>query len=290
MKKAVLLTLGMVLLSSIIFSLAILLFHNTQGTESRFAELSLYDRLYDLDSSIQRGFKEVFLRNSYMRVTISDPVEDIVFITETLPHSSSNNFIAETEAYAEYIKEMYLIDPKITIYEEDVLSEITGYLPIIIMPHEIEISHTTFPTGNLEITPTDTNIENYSISLTTTQQSVSFDSDIAVPQGLTIPLKIIAIIESGTQTNEYAVDPLLTNTVKLTFSSGGTTPVYSDVTITLENLVLSIDKGSLTITHDIEIALNPIEEQMVYAQYPDSFFTIEFPGESLLKTGTVRIA
>jgi len=122
MKKGILLTLGMLFLSGLVFSLAVLLFHNTQGTENRFAEISLYDRLFDLDSSIQKGFKEIFERNSGMSLSL---LNDTVSIAEILPHSS--NFEAEMVAYSDFLELMYPIDPLLTV-DDSVLTLIKDRL------------------------------------------------------------------------------------------------------------------------------------------------------------------
>ncbi len=280
MKKAVLLTLGMLFLSSLVFSLSILLFHNTQGTEDRFAELSLYDRLYDLDSSIQRGFREIFLQNSGITLTL---VNDTVSITETLPHSSS--FGEEMDAYSTFLEQTYSIDPLI-IVSDSVLSTIKNELPVYIMPHNILIDHSSFPSGNLEIIPSSLNIRNYSISLMTTKQSVTFNPSIVSGS---FPLKISVTTNSGTSVQEYNVNPTSTNTITLTFDTG--LPTQATIIITIENPAhLTINRGSVTAGHNIEIALEHQSENINYITYPNNLFTINIPGDNLQKTSTARIA
>lgn len=281
MKKAVLLTIGMLFLSSLIFSLSILLFHNTQGTEDRFAELSLYDRLYDLDSSIQRGFRDIFLQNSGITLTL---VNDTVSITETLPHSSS--FSDETDAYATFLEQTYHTDPVVTI-SDSVLTTIKNELPVYIMPHNILIDHSSFPSGNLEITPSSLNVKNYSISLTTTKQSVTFDSD-ELESG-TFPLRVSVTTNSGTTVQEYNIDPTEENELELNFDTG--LPTEATITITIDNpAYLVINRGSVTADHNIEIALVHQAEEMNYIKYPNNLFTINIPGDNLQKTSTARIA
>lgn len=280
MKKAVLITLSMLLLSSLIFSLSILLFHNTQGTEDRFAELSLYDRLYDLDSSIQRGFRNIFLQNSGITLTL---VNDTVSITETLPHSSS--FSDETDTYATFLEQTYHTDPVVTI-SDSVLTTIKNELPVYIIPHNILIDHSSFPSGNLEITPSSLNVNNYNISLTTTKQTVTFNPSIVSDS---FPLKISVTTNSGTSVQEYNVNPTSTNTITLTFDTG--LPTQATMTITLENPAhLTINRGSVTAKHNIEIALVHQSENMNYIIYPNNLFMINIPRDNLQKTSTARIA
>lgn len=280
MKKAMLLTLGMLLLSSLVFALAILLFHNTQGTENRFAELRLYDRLYDLDSSIQRGFKEIFTRNSGITLILGN---DTVTLTETLPHSS--NFADETEAFSDYLEETYNIDPAVTI-SDSALTIIKNELPIYVMPHNILIEHSSFPNGNLEITPTNLNVKNYSISLTTTKQTVVFSQ--AITSG-SFPLRVSVKTNSGTSIQEYNINPASTNIITLTFDTG--LPTQATITITLDDPAqLIINRGSVTAVHNIEIALQHQTENMNYITYPNNLFTIKLAGNNLQKTSTARIA
>lgn len=286
MKKAVLLTIGMLFLSSLVFSLAVILFHNTQGTESRFAEIILYDRLYDLDSSIQRGFKEIFIRNSGITLRL---VNDTVTVIETLPHTS--NFAAEMDTYEDYLEEAYSADPLVTI-DDTVLTNIKNDLPLYIMPHNILIEHSSFPSGDiLELTPSSLNVENYSISLTAlTQQSVVFNPSIDPTPPLDFPLRISVTTNSGTSTQIYDINPGQTNPVTLTFSDGGNPPTETDVTVILNNpAALTINRKGIAIYHNIEIALDHQTEQMNYITYPNNLFTINIPGDNLQKTSTVRI-
>ncbi|MBL7100751.1 MAG: hypothetical protein ISS23_02230 [Nanoarchaeota archaeon] len=283
MKKAVLLTLGMLLLSSLVFSLSILLFHNTQGTESRFAELSLYDRLYDLDSSIQRGFKEIFERNSGMTLILLD---DTIRISETLPHSS--NFEAELIAYSNYLEGLYSIDPLVVI-DDSVLTLVKDRLLFYIMPHNILVEHSSFPSGNLEITPQNLNVENYSISLTVTKQSMTFDDSLMTTSG-SFPLRMSVTTNSGTSVWEKDnIDQTSTNTMTLNFDTG--LPTEATITITLDNPAkLIINRGSVTADHNIEIALQHQIDEMTYISYPDNLFTISIPGDDLQKISTARLA
>jgi len=282
MKKAMLLTLGMLLLSSLVFSLSILIFHNTQGTEDRFAELSLYDRLYDMDSSIQRGFKEIFIRNSGMTLAIT---EDIVKITETLPHSS--NFEAEIEAYKNYLEESYNTDPQVTI-NDAALTLTKNSLPFYIMPHNILVEHDSFPSGQeLRIMPQNLNVENYSISLTTPRQSLpTFNADTVSGS---LELLITARLEGGSSFSQlYNVNPESSNTITLRFDEGE--PEQADITITLDNPAhLVIGRGGITTDYDVEIALTHQAEKMNYIKLYNGLFTINIPGDSLQKTGTARL-
>lgn len=289
MKKAVFLTLGMLFLSGLVFSLALLIFHNTQGTEKRFAEISLYDRLYELDNSVQRGFRELFTRNSGMTLTL---LNDSVSITETLPHSS--NFGTEMDAYENYLEEAYNIDPLITV-DDSTLADIKGNLPVHIMPYGtsgIVVDHSSFPSGNLRITPPSLNlVKNYSISLTAlTQQSVAIVPTTIVSG--TFPLRISVTTKSGTSPPQiYNVDPGESNTATLTFSDGGTPPTETPMTITLNDpAILTIDRNGITAYHNIEIALEHQAEQMTYIRYPLGLFNINIPGDSLDKTSTARLA
>lgn len=283
MKKAVLLTLGMLLLSSLVMSLAVIIFHNTQGTENRFAELSLYDRFYDLDSSIQRGFREIFTRNSGMTLTL---VNDTVTITETLPHSS--NFADEMNAYEDYLEETYNTDPIITV-DDSILTMTKNELPVYIMPHNILIEHSPFPSGNLEITPQNLNVENYNISLTIESITfVSFDDVDMNPGSLSIKISVVGKGSSFPSTwEEFDVDPS-SSTMTLNFLDAESKPLT--MTITLDNYAhLTINRNSIETEHSIEIALTHQTEEMNYIKYDDRLFTINFPRDSLQKTSTARL-
>ena len=283
MKKGILLTLGMLFLSGLVFSLAVLLFHNTQGTENRFAEISLYDRLFDLDSSIQKGFKEIFERNSGMSLSL---LNDTVSIAETLPHSS--NFEAEMVAYSDFLENMYPIDPLLTV-DDSVLTLIKDRLLFYIMPHNILVEHSAFPSGQeLTITPQNLNVENYSISLTTSKQSVVFDDSLMTSSG-SFPFRVSVTTDSGTSAWENNnIDETAANTFTINLDTG--LPTESTITITLSNPAsLVIDRGAVIIDYDVDIGLQHQAEEMVYIKYPDNFFTINIPGNNIYKESTVRL-
>jgi len=286
MKKGVLLTVGMLFLSSLVFSLAVIILHNTQSTESRFSEIILHDRLYDLDSSIQRGFKEIFTRNSGITLTLED---DLVTITETLPHPSTLNFAAEMDAYEDYLEETYYQDPIITV-DDSVLTTIKGSLPFYIMPHNIVVDHSSFPSGDLlQITPPSLNlVKNYSISLTTTKQLVAIRYE-GMGMQKDFPVRISVTTDSGVSIWQDDINPSHPNTWTLTFDEGE--PTEEIMTITINNPAhLIINRNGITTYHDIEIALNHKTEEMNYIKYPDDLFKINIPGGSIDKTSTARLA
>lgn len=277
MRKGVLLSLGMLFLSGTVLSIAILLFHNTQGTEARFAELALYDRLYDIDSSVQAGFKEIFMRNSGIELTLQG---DIVSLKETLPRGSG--FAAEVDAYSAYLEEAY---PALTI-NESILDEVKNSLPIYIMPHNIKISHSSFPDGNLEVTPSTLNIANYSIHLSTTRQSAIF-SDSGMTSG-SFPLKVEAKTASGTSSWIGNINPTLQNTLILTFDSG--LPTEAAVAITIDNPAhMVVDRGSMAAEHNLGIALEHQAGKAAVINLPPNLFTISFAADNLQKSSTARL-
>lgn len=279
-RRGALISLGMFMLAGLVFSMAVILFHNTQSAETRFGEMALYDRMYDIDSSLQQGIGRIF-SNSGISLSVSG---DNVAISETLPGSSS--FIQQLGGFIDYSSAAYSSDPKIA-FNENVVSLVEESLPVYIMPHNIIIRHLSFPSGNLEIEPSSLNVQNYSILLTSGRTTAGFN-DAATTTG-SFPLKVSVATASGTSVWLKNVNPSLPNTLSITFDSG--LPTENIMTITLTNPArLLISRGSLALSYQVDIGLVHQAGQMAEAMLPSGLYSISFRADRLSREGAVKLA
>ncbi|MBU2638023.1 MAG: hypothetical protein KJ955_03555 [Nanoarchaeota archaeon] len=277
MKKGAFISLGMFMLAGLVFSAAVLLFHNTQSADARFAEMALYDRLYDMDSSMQLGFQKLF--NSYSGISLSITGDKVV-IEETLPRSSS--FILELEGFLDYSSSAYSADPMVS-YDEAVLASITDTLPIHIMPQGITIRHASFPSGNLEIEPSSLNIYNYSLYLGSDRMTSAFN-DAATTSG-SFPWMVSVATASGTSTWSKNVDASALNTLSIIFDDG--LPTENTITVSLDNPAkLVVNKGSMQLAHRVSIGLGDRAE----AYLDSGLYSISFEKDKLSSEKAVKLA
>jgi len=77
MKKALLFTIGLVIIASVLLTLAALNFRNSELTKDRLAEIGSLDRISSVTSSISNGFKDLF--NSYSNIDVITTKSNITF-------------------------------------------------------------------------------------------------------------------------------------------------------------------------------------------------------------------
>jgi len=71
-RKGVFLTLGITFVSVIILTLASLILRNAESSEERITELASFDRLYNLDRSLGKVYKEILLNITNFNITINE--------------------------------------------------------------------------------------------------------------------------------------------------------------------------------------------------------------------------
>ena len=101
MKKAVLFTVSLIMISSIVLALAILNFSSAEKGKERLAELGSLDRMYEVSNSISYGFKQIFNYYSGINVTLNNL--EVTF-EENLPNNNDDNFDNIVQDYKNYIE------------------------------------------------------------------------------------------------------------------------------------------------------------------------------------------
>lgn len=292
MKKGVLFTLGILMLVTIVFSLALLLFHNTQSMETRFSELALSDRLLDFDGMIQNNIKDI---NDYESGLFTTVGNDSVSFTESFPRSA--RFADVMADYEDYIEENYNISPKITL-DDAKLSQITTNQIMYIMPYNIKYEHDGFLSESYELEPgTNYNkVSEYNISLKVNAVSAALDGDTldidTDPEDVKLYIKITSQEGSLLYAQEWKIDPNYDkNVVNINlFGTGG--GYIEDVNVKVgPQSYLEVDPpASITRTSTLEIALTEPTDKPIEVKYDEDLFTIHFEESKLIKKGTVKLA
>lgn len=295
MKKGVLFTLGILMLVTIVFSLAILLFRNTQSMENRFSELVLLDQLSGFDGMLQNNVRDINAYESGLAITVS---KDSVSFTEAFPRSE--RFAEVMEEYKDYIETNYSAAPKIT-FDDNKFSEIKTNQLMYIMPYRILYEHDngfrgSGYSGDNYILDPGTNYDKileYNISFKVDAVSATLSQETIHSGDLLLHVKITSQGGSLLYSQEWKIDPEFVNILSMDmFEAGGLDA--GDINIKVGHQA-SLDINypeSITRTSVLEIALTEpgAQEGPVEVKYDEDLFTINFEEAKLMKKGTVKLA
>ncbi|MDI6798680.1 MAG: hypothetical protein QMD12_01630 [Candidatus Aenigmarchaeota archaeon] len=141
----------MVLLFLTAFGLALLI--ALSHTQLSTLHLSSSDKTYYRFDSIENAFKEIFYRESGIRIKTSN---NSVTLEENLPQAT--NFLNDTLAFKNFAQNFSDIQVRIDI------SALIPRLPLIISPHNITYQHLDYGDGRYEVVPTfSANVTGYDV-------------------------------------------------------------------------------------------------------------------------------
>lgn len=279
-QKGIVQSIGLMMLAGLLLSFAVIIFHDTQSRDKRFGEIMLYDRLYDLDKSIQHGFSKIFSSNGILLSADSSHAE----ITESLPGSS--RLSSELDGFSSFIQARYASNPAVS-FDSAILEDVKANIPVTIKPHNITISHTSYPGGNLEIIPSLLNLDNYTISIETSKSTVSFNSG-SMTSG-SFPVSVSATTSHGTSAWSGNINPAVSNTLLLNFDAS--LPSAETAVITITNPAhLLINRGNMAFSQSVSIGLQNIGNNGVTASLPEELFAVNFENNKLSKKSTIIVA
>lgn len=154
--KAVLFTIGLMMISLVVLTLTILIFNNFQKAESTMSNIGALDRAYELDHSIQNVLKNLFDRGSGIDLVVNDAANFISF-EEVIPSNNTafNLTVLDFKNFTEENFNYIRLD----------IDRITKELPLIILPYDIEYKHLNFGEGVIEIIPESINFNKYEVFL-----------------------------------------------------------------------------------------------------------------------------
>lgn len=278
-RKGIVQSIGMMMLAGLLLSLAVLIYHDMQKGNDRFSEMMVYDRLYDLDSSISQGFGKIVQSNG-----ISASMQgDSFTISETLPGDSK--LVSEIEEFASFISKRHVSNPSVA-FSNSTLDSVKQTVPIIISPHNITISHTSFPSGNLQVIPSSLNINNYTVYIESSKTTVAFNS--AGMSSGSFPVSVSVKTLTNTLSWQGNINPASGNILLLNFDVGLPSPETMIITIN-DPAKLVINRGNMSVLQTLTVGLQQNGNEQAYASFPASLYSISFENSNLSKSGTVFI-
>jgi len=265
MKKGLLFSFTLIFLALVILSLAILMFHNSLSTQERLSELGSFDVVYDLDSSLQKSLREIFLEEADIIVNVSN---SSVAFEENLPNNESS-FAGEMGSFKNFVE---ADDEHVWLDISDVLEE----LPLSVMPHNITYKHLSFGGDTIRIIPKEINFNALSIFARIEGNVTSCDFDTE-SGGLSLNVEIVG--DYGTScSNSMLVNPYEDSDIEIN---------QNQFTIYIDDGIFDIISNKSTARVITKILFNATKN--VNVGYPDALVHIDFSELKIAKRSHVRI-
>ncbi len=168
-RVGVLYSLGFFLVMAVFLAFVIVILNEYDKTSERFIEEAFFEKVHNLDESIQNSFKKIFNTYSGVKLKISDGV---FTFTETFPNQNSSTFISELGELKTTVKNNYPID----IY----LNEINKTLALTLNPDGTKFFHPVYGGNNITVTFVQGSFNGFTVKITS---SATLDSGSCVSSG-----------------------------------------------------------------------------------------------------------
>ena len=201
-KRGFLFTFGLFLLGLIIFALAVLISNNVKLSNEGMDNIIRFDRVYEVDLSIQEGFNEIFKQKSGISVSYSGKN---ITIEENIPNSNKDDFISKTNSFKNFVEDKFdfiILD----------LSNIQGKMNLNLEPANIGYSHDTYG-GDKIIIENASNANAYELYFWNATINASVDWTKTSPGSL--PIRVIFESPGWRKEDEKSINPNNENRVRI---------------------------------------------------------------------------
>lgn len=267
-KRGLFFTLGLGLFAFVILSLSIIASKHFGTYDDRFIELIAFNRMSDIDQSLQGSIKEIFEATSGIGIGVT-PTQ--VTFEQQIPLNFAR-FNSSAETFYNYAVSN---DRKISMDFSDVRKS----LPIWIRPNNILYSQ-NISQNYITIMPSSTNIGGYSIRVSLGNSLNITSCSKSMSQGID-DLTIEIIGSNGTscssamQANISSANNVTANSVSVATISGGG---------------IKISTPGMNITVSSTVKLLAVSEDLPAAYLPDNIISIDLANLGLSKNSTVKLA
>jgi len=261
--KGVFFTLGLTLFALVVLSLGILVLNYSTSDEDTVATLNTIDRMYELKTSIEHGFSQIFNAKSGITVNITNQT---VEFKENLPNANNGSFNTKMTSFEDFVERNF---PNVAI---DLL-EIKNEVPLIITPSNVTYRHKDF--GGKEIRIEGKGILSYKITVIISENITGCEIDDFEPGNTNLSMFAFGTFGTSCVVSER-VDPSEDADVEIDGVAG------ENISIELDNNIMKIKaKGGATI-HSV-LGFNT--SQALHIEYPNAL-NIDYPDFGVnIKTG-----
>lgn len=287
-KVGFLFTIGLLLMSLTVLSLALFIAEVEKGSNEKVTGLVRYDRLHDLDTSINEAFREIFKVSSGISIIYTNKTNNTFFIKENLPNGNSTIFAQNMTAFEKFLnKTSNSPTDNVTLYLAN-LANVHANLPLVITPYNITYTHIPSFGGNtIRVSPKQFNFYGYNITITTpinpstTLQTFKFVSGT----DMIVKIKIIGPTQNRIINQRVSSSGLSYLQVR---DSVGTTNLFN---ISFNNSKLWIDKQAGVTKIDVKtgIMMNGDQKELLRIWYPRKLYNVTLPQFKVKTSSNVMI-
>ncbi|MFH0798258.1 MAG: hypothetical protein V1906_02490 [Candidatus Woesearchaeota archaeon] len=267
-RKGLFFTLGLGLFAFAILSLSIVASRHFGSYDDRFIEMIAFNRMSDLDMSLQDSIRELFIADSGITIGITSTQ---VTFDQKLPLDLAD-FNQSMKEFNDYVN-----SNDRNIYMD--LSEARNSLPLRIKPNDILYSQNVSQ-RSITIMPTSMNIAGYSISVNLgNSQNITSCSKTSAEGAYNMTIEVIG--SNGTScTMTWLADISLNNNLTANGISVATIPGGG----------IKVTTPGTNTTVSSTVRLQSAGEDLPAAYLPDNIISIRLAALELYKNGTVKLA
>ena len=286
MKKGAFFTLGIMIVVILLFALTSLIYKNSLESKNRVADMGVLDRVFDIDHSIQKSLRRIFIIDSGLDISITN--YSISFLEPLPPNTQDEVFKSDNARFKTYVENANRDNPKITINNTKFAENLTLHLK----PHNIIYTHPEgFGNEEIDIVPEEVNMKGYNFTINVTEiiLNPAFTWDIIneCTLGDEGCIKFNILVTSTldlSESDSKNLNATQDNQLTIHLTSG-------DVVITINNPAkVNIDNGANPFIIESVIDLKKIDDNRVEVYYPENIITTELEELNLVKKSAALIA
>ena len=265
-KKGVFLALGLTFLALVLLSLGILVLNYSTSDEDTVVTLNIVDRVYELKSSIERGFFQIFNAKSGIIVNITNQT---IEFKENLPNANNGSFSAQMTSFEDFVERNF---PNVAIE----IVEIKKEVPLIITPSNVTYRHKDF--GGKEIRIEGKGMLSYKITVIISENVTGCTIEDFDPGNTNLTIFAFGTFGTNCMASQL-VDPSRDTEIEIDGVGG------ENISIDLNNNIMKIKaKGSATV-HSV-LGFNTT--QQLHIEYPEAL-NIDYPDFGVNLKTAIRI-
>jgi len=273
-KVGVFYTAGFFIIIVVFFSFLVIVNNDFIATTDRISDNFGYEKIRNLDQSIQRGFSDLYFLTSGIIITKGS---NYTSFREALPNTLIPNLVNNVSRYKDFLKSNFSIVLNDTI--------INSELPLVIRPHNITIRMAANNSYGMTATWTESfipyipaNFTNFLVVLVT-NFSLNSTSCIKDTGGF---------IGSSTNVQAYGPNRNCNSTnVALFRLKSSNNLVLATISHVFGYFNVFINTPPMTVTVSVE-GLKKTDDQIIVT-LPDNVLQFNFPDQGFSKNGTIRI-
>ncbi len=275
--KGFLFGISLFLVAITILTITVLITKSQKTNIDLATDLAKADRLYDLSSSMEESFKEIFNVASGISIWINN--KDTLFFREELPSKYIPKFVQNYSSFQTFIANLPQTEETITLFNID------SNLPLIINPAKITYTHAV---NTINVNPNTFNFPGYNITIES-KCALTFTPGTYTLGAMKFDITTIDPV-NGKVPHPYTLDP----TVQSTFTLPTVSPCIYTTTIN----VGGSPQGKLSIFY--ESSSNPINvttgillydpgQEQLTVEYPSKIYNVSIPKFETFHSNNVKL-